>query len=73
MNNKWELKSGLSILLLKPEELRALPPFTYITSINGETRKVLEPGQQPADDDTRFGHTAWGITPPELLKELKLI
>ena len=70
MANDWKLDDGRTIRLFTPQELASLPDDTVITSINGESRqKVVD--SESADDDTRFGFTAWGfIVPPEqLLKE----
>ena len=63
MNNTWKLDDGRSIKLLTVKELRALPGDTRIMSIGGEERLVEAEGMEPPDDDTRFGYSAWGITP----------
>ncbi|HXJ14103.1 MAG TPA: hypothetical protein VNH19_17645 [Candidatus Limnocylindrales bacterium] len=62
--NEWTIKQPGSpyhenkILLLKPQELRALPKGTVVVSILGD-----EGHSETADDDTRFGYTAWGKKP----------
>jgi len=63
MNNTWKLDDGRTIELLTVKQLRALPGDTKIISINGEERFVEEKGEEPPDDDTRYGFTAWAIAP----------
>jgi len=58
--NYWKLDDGRVIRLLTPEELQSLPPDATIICITGDSRKVVEPNKPPADDDTRFGYTAYG-------------
>ncbi len=50
--------NGRTIWLLTPEELGSQPAGTVVISIMGEEKIV---GQHYLDDDTRYGHTAWGI------------
>lgn len=45
--------------LLKQSEWAKVPPETVFTCINGNTKKASE--LTDADNDTRFGYTAWGI------------
>lgn len=68
MNNEnptWELSDGTVIVLLTVEQLRALPKETLICSINGNRRSVEMPGEDPPDEDTRYGYTAWGVDPQQ--------
>lgn len=48
--------------LFTPEELAQLPQGTRVTSIMGDSKIK---GQDPLDEDTRFGYTAWGVTNPD--------
>lgn len=54
-NAKYE---GRTIWLLTPQELRSQPAGTVVISIQGKEAIV---GQDYLDEDTRYGHTAWGV------------
>jgi hypothetical protein len=51
------------LYLLTVHELRALPPWTELTSIGGQIKKLSE--LDDLDFDIRFGVTGWGISPEE--------
>ncbi len=55
---KWDDK----LWLITPEELKKIPDGFVLTCIDGST--VIK-GQDPIDDDTRFGYLAYGIMDPE--------
>jgi hypothetical protein len=61
--NAWDIESGphkgKRILLLTPTQLHALPPDTIVTDIFGRQSK-----SGIADDDTRYGYTAFGFVAP---------
>jgi hypothetical protein len=61
----WDEK----LFLLTEEELNELPDGIVLTSIMGDTAVK---GKDYIDTDSRFGHTAYGITDPfnHPLKEL---
>ncbi len=58
--NRWKLDDGRTIYLLTPERFAALADGTAVVCIDGETRIK---GTDPIDDDTRFGHLAYGLLP----------
>lgn len=57
MSAWWD--DNQELLLLTPEEFAALPDGTELTAIDGE---VAVKGRDEIDDDTRFGHLAYGVT-----------
>ena len=65
---KWDDE----LYLFTPEELDRIPDSTVLTSINN---KNYIKGKDYLDDDTRFGHTAYGVKDPwnHPLKDLFLI
>lgn len=65
---KWDK----DLYLFTPEELARIPDGTVLTSINN---KNCVKGKDYIDDDTRFGHTAYGVKDPwnHPLKDLFLI
>lgn len=59
--NEWQIDGGPMILLLSLEELRWIKsesPGTLLMDINGE-----EVEARHADEDLRFGYTAYGRKP----------
>lgn len=60
------------LYLFTPEELDRIPDGTVLSCING---KNYIKGKDHIDDDTRFGHTAYGVKDPwnHPLKDLFLI
>jgi hypothetical protein len=64
----WDEK----LTLFTPEEVEQLPDGTELISIMGD-KKVK--GKDEIDMDTRFGHTAWGVSDPwnHPLKDLFLV
>lgn len=58
------------LLLITPDEYHELALGTKLTSINGDKMVV---GTDPLDDDdTRFGHLAWGVTGKHKLRQRAL-
>jgi len=49
-----------TLCLLTPQEYLELADGTVLTAIDGET--MVKGTNQLDDDDTRFGHLAWGVT-----------
>lgn len=70
---KWSSETDL--WLFTPEEFQYLPEGFELESISGE--RVIK-GKDYIDDDTRFGHLAYGVRDPvnhcegELLTRIKL-
>ncbi len=64
---KWDVKESAYnkggftgvIYLITPEQLKKCPKGTRLYSISGESAIV---GQDKIDDDTRFGHLAYGFS-----------
>jgi hypothetical protein len=71
----WDDKGEDSLILFTPAEFALLPDGFELESIGGD-KKVK--GKDYIDDDTRFGHMAFGIRNPlkhaeaELLTKIKL-
>ena len=65
---KWDE----NLYLFTPEELSRIPEGTVLTCIDTEN---YVKGKDHLDDDTRFGHTAYGVRDPwnHPLKDLFLI
>jgi hypothetical protein len=65
---KWDE----DLYLFTPEELAKIPDGTVLSCINNEN---YTKGQDHLDDDTRFGHTAFGVKDPwnHDLKDLFLV
>lgn len=57
MGHWWDEEKTL--WLLTPEEFKGVHKGTKLTSINGDT--VIK-GKDKIDNDTRFGHLAYGVT-----------
>lgn len=53
--------------LVTPEEFAKLPDGFVLTAIDGD---VKVKGKDYIDQDTRFGHTAWGATKEALEQAL---
>ena len=58
---KWMEEGDNSLWLLTPEELTKVPEGTVLESITG-SKKVY--GTDRIDNDTRFGHLAYGVRNP---------
>lgn len=58
------------LLLVTPAESAALPGGTALTDINGDTAVK---GRDEIDDDTRFGHLAFGVTGDHPLRLAKIV
>ncbi len=67
MSAWWE--DDHKLLLLTPAELAGLPDGQELTSIDDE---VVVKGRDYIDDDTRFGHLAYGVTGDHPLRLAKL-
>ncbi len=71
----WDDKGEDSLILFTPAEIALLPDGIELESIGGH--KVVK-GRDYIDDDTRFGHTAFGVRNPlkhveaELFTKIKL-
>ena len=63
----WDKEQTL--WLLTPAEFAALPDGTKLVAIDGE--EVIKGSGQFIDDDTRFGHLAYGIFHSKDPKDLK--
>ena len=48
--------------IFTPEEFKKLPPGTELTCISHKETKIA--GTDDIDQDTRFGHIAWGVLEP---------
>ena len=55
---KWNGSLGHPVWLFTVDEFSQLPDGMELTSITGE--KVVK-GKDKIDDDTRFGHMAYGV------------
>lgn len=70
--NKWSDEGENSLWLLTPAEFKKIPDGTVLECIDGKFKKV---GIDYIDDDTRFGHLAYGVRNPfnHELKDLFLL
>lgn len=68
----WDNEGEDSLWLLTPSEFSLLPDGTKVESISNE---LVTKGVNNIDDDTRFGHLAYGIRKsfdPELFLWIKM-
>lgn len=60
----WD-DSKPTLMLFTPEEYAKLPDGTKLECIN---KKIVTKGEDYIDDDTRFGHLAYGSRDTEVQK-----
>jgi hypothetical protein len=59
MSSSWKLDNGKRINLVTPAEFEKLPDGTKLISIDNKT---FVKGADYIDNDTRFGHLAFGLS-----------
>lgn len=59
--NIWDEDQKPALWLLTPDELKKLPTGVEIESITGNKKIVGVDFDMQDEQDTRFGHTAYGI------------